>query len=356
MLCAIGVYFVLNNKLTKYETERDAQIEEGFNPAITVEDQVIRMYNTVLLRDPNSKELSTHSTNLSKAVYNLDGLRMRLVNTDEYDQIIKMQSNDLTPELQKMIYQSRLVTEISQIYLEEKGRPIPPFMVIPLLDIYKYIDYNPYVLRAILRSGKWDAFEKSIETNPEMTKEELMKLFSTSFNMAEMQSIAADLAAKDPNAAKLKAGEGEATSGLSVTQKPTCTVYYINGSNSASSMPARTIQDTDGNMEQLLQQIQQNSKAVFDKDAAAQMLDPTHQGNMVLRPEYAWSVPQKRAPVCTSIGQAQTAAPLNTKSDLLLGTPLEEASNTQVGSIMPKFVYQQYVQNPSAPVVSSIAQ
>jgi hypothetical protein len=67
---------------------------------------------------------------------------------------------------------------------------------------------------------------------------------------------------------------------------------------------------------------------------------------MVLRPEYEWSVPQQRAPVCTTLGQKPLIQPVMVNSSLLLGTPLDDAADTQVGSIMPKFKYTEYITVP----------
>ena len=51
-----------------------------------------------------------------------------------------------------------------------------------------------------------------------------------------------------------------------------------------------------------------------------------------------------KAPICTSLGQKQLAQPIFTESKLLFqGTDLKTAfTETQVGSIMPKFIYKEY--------------
>jgi hypothetical protein len=74
---------------------------------------------------------------------------------------------------------------------------------------------------------------------------------------------------------------------------------------------------------------------------------PIHKHDMVLIPEFAWSVPQEFPPVCTTLGQKPLVQPVMNNSALLLGTPLDDANNTQVGSIMPKFEYKEYVTIPN---------
>lgn len=58
--------------------------------------------------------------------------------------------------------------------------------------------------------------------------------------------------------------------------------------------------------------------------------------NMVLYPEFKWSVPEKRPPVCTG-GTSQVSPMIDQSS--LIGTLLEDADNTKVGSIMKPFIY-----------------
>ena len=68
-----------------------------------------------------------------------------------------------------------------------------------------------------------------------------------------------------------------------------------------------------------------------------------HDSNsMVLIPGLQWSVPQPHPPVCTPC-TGQIAYPVMPSQDqtALIGTLLEDAQNTQVGSLMPKFAYSQ---------------
>lgn len=62
--------------------------------------------------------------------------------------------------------------------------------------------------------------------------------------------------------------------------------------------------------------------------------------DMVLFPEYKWSVPEKRQPVCY-FEQSRVNPSLDQTA--LIGTLLEEADNTKVGSIMPKFEYKEMI-------------
>jgi hypothetical protein len=57
-----------------------------------------------------------------------------------------------------------------------------------------------------------------------------------------------------------------------------------------------------------------------------------------LFPEFKWMVPQERAPIC--YGADYSANPLIDQSSLI-GTLIPDAKKTDVGSIMPKFTYNE---------------
>ena len=59
---------------------------------------------------------------------------------------------------------------------------------------------------------------------------------------------------------------------------------------------------------------------------------------MVLRQDQKWTIPQKRPPICTS--QKCDTLPLYEQSSLI-GTILNDANNTEIGSIMPKFSFKE---------------
>ena len=60
--------------------------------------------------------------------------------------------------------------------------------------------------------------------------------------------------------------------------------------------------------------------------------------HLVLREDQAWSVPQQRPPAC--YGATSQVSPLVGQT-ALIGTLLADASDTKVGSIMPKFIYKE---------------
>ena len=68
--------------------------------------------------------------------------------------------------------------------------------------------------------------------------------------------------------------------------------------------------------------------------------DRTKNTDMVLLPGQEWSVPQQRQPICYH-STCQTVP--QHEQTALIGTLLDDADNTQIGSILPKFTYEEHV-------------
>jgi len=305
----------------------------------SAEDQVIALYAEVYNRQPSNKELKSEAQKLRDGNITIEGMRQRMINSVEYGNLIKLQSNSLTPELGKMLSDRDLLNKLSQIYKEECAKTIPPKMVLPLRDVYIYLDYNEYAFRAMLRDGAYSRFEENVMTTPDLNNPQVMDAFNGSFNKN-------DLVKTGQHIAETEADKASQPTGVS----PTCKYD-------------RSISDTDSDSCLSLTKTLENAQAAFDKNAAARAMTngneipdfdseaartdiriPTHRGDMVLLPEMAWSVPQYRAPVCTTLGKPLLTQPISEEKNILRGTPLNLAKNdTRVGSIMPSFQHKEFI-------------
>lgn len=343
-----------------------------------MEERVIAVFEDVLQRQPSSTELINSVRDIKNDVISWDGLRQRLMDTQEYERMIKLQSNTLAPELDKMLADSRLIKEVSAIYRQVKQRDIPNHMILPLRDLYTTVDYNPYTLAAILKDKKYDAFEQDIRRARDLDKNGLIEMYTKQFNQVEIAKSSAEIA-KSPEAVAIASvattnnnptvaaatTAGQSTTTTPSTASATTTTAPSGPANTLSAEEQRAIREVlqvlgaspdgkvacpvdkqDSCMSPMAQKIQDNARRVFDIHDAARRIEQPHKGQMVLRPEFAWSVPQSRPPVCNSLGRAPLVQPLMNDSKLLLGTPLEQAADTEVGSIMPKFDYKEYVDVP----------
>lgn len=357
---------------------------EKFEVTQNVEDRIISMYHDVLNRQPSANELITATRDINSKTVTWDGLQQHLMDSDEYDRMVKLQSNTLTPELDKMLADSRLIREISAIYRQVRGKDVPNNVILPLRDLYTVINYNPFTLAAILKDPKYENFEQDLQRTSDLDKSVTIDKFSKTFDQTKI-AVESDKIAKGPDAAKL-------VSLCTTNNNPQVAAANTPGATPASPANASSIGATsrtndhthnnppntltaedqealkhmlevlgaspnesvacpvdkkDTCMTPMAERIQNNASCIFNIHKAARRIEQPHKGDMVLRPEFAWSVPQQRPPVCNGLGRKPDSQPMMNSSKLLLGTPLNEASNdTQVGSIMPKFEYKEYVDVP----------
>jgi len=335
MLAVVGT-FIVNNK--QRNTYREHFV---INQNTNAQAQVIQLYAEMYNRQPTSEELKRDSNKLLNGEITVEGMSQRMIDSAEYLNKIKMQSNSLTPELDKMLSDRDLLNRLSQIYLEECARAEPRAMVLPLRDIFIYLDYNEYAFRAMLRDSSYTDFEKGVMSTPDLNHPQVMDAFNGSFNKNTLVTTGHQIA---------KIEKEKADNGDPVGVSPSCRYD-------------RSIDDTDTDSCLSLTQALENAQAAFDKNAAARALNngneipdfdsdaartdiriPTHKGDMVLIPELAWSVPQYRAPVCTTLGKPLLVQPIAEEKNILRGTPLNVAKNdTRIGSIMPSFKHSEFI-------------
>lgn len=329
---------------------------ESFENYISNENLVIQAYQDILQRVPSQKELVQMTRLLNDGMLTECILRQQLIDSDEYSRAMKIQSNTLRPELERIISDRKLLGQIAKLYKQIRGKSMPPKMGLPLKDVFIYLNYNIPALTAVFKDPAYAYFELDI-TNSVLDKEAMLQLFNESF-----PAIVAKRGSYKPT---------DSCPGIGDNKGPGKTVVLPPSSSSSGTDGVRTVRDPtlrDGSLDPQLQAILANALAEFNKDKAAQkcsntspscapttcatqptvrLYEPTHEGDMVLRPEYAWSVPTQRTPVCSTLGLQQHVEPVVLNSTLMNGTNLEEAATgTSVGSIMPKFDYRNYVELP----------
>lgn len=309
------------------------------NTDLLLETKIVAIYIDVLNRQPTGEELVDYQRQITNGEMTLTGLRQKLMDSEEYERLIKTQTNVLAPELNKMLSDKLLIEKIATIYKEEKGKSIPEELIFPYKDIYVYLEYNEFAFRAFLQHKKYKEFENDILRMEQPTKEQVIALLNKKMTKKDLMTEGAKLK-KLHDAKYAYASQKEADD-------------YIQGASAKKNIQ-RSVYDKDSDGTGMIKSIESTCKNIFDKDLEAKCLEEnkrnivlTHKGDMVLRPEYEWSVPQQRAPVCTTLGQKPLTQPVFVNSSLLLGTPLDDAKDTQVGSIMPKFNYQEYISVPA---------
>ena len=237
--------------LVKYATNKlidSHTTHESFGNSV-IDNDIILTYAEVLQRQPNTRELIEQSRNINSGLITMDDLRQRLITGEEYQRLKKLQSNELSPELPKVIEDTNLMNKVSKLYESELLTDIPSNIILPLKDIYVYLGYNDKAFKAMLRSKNYDNFESDLQYsyNNNLNYEMTMSLFFNYFDPATLKSIAFSINDSVPRGALL------------------------------TERISRTIEDTDGDSTNLLSQIDSIANGVFDINKAARNLNtPTN--------------------------------------------------------------------------------
>jgi hypothetical protein len=309
---------------------------EGFTPndalGASAEDRIIVLYQEILQRSPSPKELKEARRIVQKGGdVEYEIFRRKLLSSDEYEKAMKTQSDTMTPSLKRMLADRDTIGEVSQLYRHERKRVIPKKVVLPLKDVYVYMNFNEYLFRAMLRNAKYPDFEEDMTTAVELTREDVIKLYEATFYMRKLEEVAAAIRRNEgsalPAPVRSTCSGGAGSCGLSGTDKDALINELL-----AKAKP-KMAEDNDPRPWRTAAtgtrcSVQGKDKRIY--------LDAE---KYVLRPDMSWSVPQRHPPVCTTLGKPALVQPVVLPSKVALnGLPLKEAiEDTSVGSIMPKF-------------------
>ena len=318
---------------------------EFFANASDITQDVIDLYYKTLKRSPNSNELKKHVQALKREDYDMRELEMRLINSDEYQRLIKTQTNMILPETKRMIEEKDVITLIKNVYFKIRGKKLQKELYLPLKDLYIYFDYNLYKFVAMLRDSKYPEFESEILKDAKLSRESLVELYHATFDDTKLNYDAEALEKMDKALSKGK--------------------RLIDLVQEKEGAPLRP---EDINTQALLDFLMKDAKNIQKKDEAAKELvkkpaPPTKQlylttdqrctaSQRIYIPDEAKilttaggvSVPEKHPPVCIPVGKPNEPGAVMFGN--FQGTPLDQAEDTQVGSIMPKFEYRRYIEIP----------
>jgi hypothetical protein len=320
----------------------------------TIGENIIKLYWELLERQPSSSELSKNSSQIKSGTLTMEGLRRKLVDTDEYLRFSKLQSNALNPELTKMLSDREVITYVANLYTTERGITIPGKMELPMRDIYMYLDYNDYAFRAMCSNPSYPEFEEEVMTTIDINKPELITLFLKYFTVDGLIQTGIQIFGADPSSkVACSINSSDMDSGPMLNSQHTKPGLFDKDAAARNGLGGNGKVVPFGDhvpfsMTQTSVSLELPIKDITTDQYGRKKI-PIHKHDMVLIPELAWSVPQEFPQVCTTLGQKQLVQPVFNNSSLLLGTPLGDAADTQVGSIMPKFEYQlkEYVTIPN---------
>lgn len=298
---------------------------------------IISTYKNTLNRQPTETELKKLLNEFHNQKLEENVLKTRIYNSPEYKMIVKMQSNDVEPELISTVSSINMIDNLKKIYKEELKTDIKSKMISPLKDCYIHLQYNDYLFRAMLRDVKYSNFEKEVLETTLLSREKLLDIFNKYFLLSELRieanKIKRDelLSMKSMNVVKsVEKKEGADINSPSTLGAEQEISKIVKDGNNVFNI---NIVLNDERLDRTTPYSNDNNNDKNDKSGVCKIYDPInykqhYRGDTRYRPN-----------VC-SYGTAQVVQPLYLGT---YGTDLKEAAeNTAVGSIMPKFEYREY--------------
>jgi hypothetical protein len=342
MLWLVLVLFVAFIVWKLYSDKR-----EFFANASDITQDVIDLYYKILQRAPNSTELKKYVQALKAEEYDMREIELRLINSDEYQRLIKTQTNMILPETKRMIEEKDVITLIKNVYFKIRGKKLNKDLYLPYRDLYIYFDYNLYKFVAMLRDSKYLEFESEVLKDSKLSRESLIDLYHATFDDAKLNYAAEALEKMDKSLSKGKRliDLVQAKDGEPIRPEDLNTQALLD----FLMKDAKNIQKKEEAGAALVQKPAPPTKQLYlttdQRCTASQRLYLPDEAK-ILTTAGGVSVPEKHPPVCIPVGKPNEPGAVMFGN--FQGTPLDQAEDTQVGSIMPKFEYRRYIEIPVA--------
>lgn len=333
------------------------------------EDEVTELYNEILFRNPDEAELYTFAKLLKNdSSFNLEKLKQILYASEEYKRLEKTQSNAVYSNLMEGVTDRQLNLIVSTTYKNVTGKDdldidTAKFLKRKLLSfnldqvqfqkfVESYIKGQPFnqQMSDADKKALQDSIAKAAQNKgSNLTKEDLEKL---------KQDILAEVQKNMQNIPKDNKS-GYTHKGQELTE--------VNPNKQVIEILLKTARDNERenylDSQGVLDKIKEEAQCVFNKNAVddhykalgpqqsmSKLQDARNTDelrntcirnrnflgadeDMVLDPSLRWSVPHKFPPVC--VGGKNTYQPVVDQT-ALIGTLLDDAKGTQVGSILPQ--------------------
>lgn len=303
---------------------------------------LIDLYMSILNRNPTSKELSTHVTALDKNEYTLQELEIRLYNSDEYKRMVKTQNNLLSPEVSRMIEEREVLLYIRELYFRARSQKAEKSILLPLKDLFIYFNFNAYKFMALLRHTNYSDFEEEFKKMKNLSKESLIELYHLRFDDLKLTQDGEALRKTEklkPLGGQVSTVTGVSSGSLSATDLESISEYLKKSlqdemKKKIESLSKITSGETKSTMETGSTSFCTNQRYYLDPKST------------VKDAKCGFSVPQKHPPICIPVGEKHSVSPVVFGD--LRGASLEESKDTQVGSILPKFEFSEYLELPTS--------
>lgn len=354
-----------------------------YNPKSKIElseYEVIDLTKSILQRPPTIQEMKKF------AYYTSDDLKEYLYNLPEYDKLIKTQDNHVNNGIEGAIAKKNIINRIMIIYSNITKKDLPIKMMTPLRDCFIHLQLNEYLFTAMLESYNYSKFEVDVLSAYVLTKKVLLYLFNKHFNVLELKLVAQDkinavnnkttdfskeldsikkdilsIADNDlvdtiknsfPNVfneilkSTLKDDPVDQATMAKIKTTPNKTDIDLLNQYLKSVerfIPEKEIKKEEKEIKEELTINNNTAKALAAFPENSELYVRLY--NPVKRNTTYTNIPDGyKPPICTTLGQDTLTQPVFTQSKLLFqGTDLNDAfEKSQIGSIMPKFIFKEY--------------
>lgn len=322
--------------------------------------QIIDVFQKILDRSPNSAELN-HYFAMVKAdkTFTLDKLEDALIASREHNILVRNQKNVVQGELLGNITERQLQIVIAALYKSVYQHDPDKATFAYLRD--KFIELNLDEEKMILFLKKLKGAEDAA-FNGDVAPSDTTTNASSSYT--QQANTYESYLGNKPNI-NLFTMEKPENANTDVNEERSVNVY--DGKNKTANNVLGNSNDPGAiETDKVMNNIKTNARCSFDRSKVLELnnkqiyADYVNQrnqencqddssrtskylnadNNMVLYPEFKWSVPQPRPPVCYSKGA--NYQPLVEQS-ALIGTLLTDAKQTQLGSILPDYTYKEKI-------------
>ncbi len=353
IILVIGIAYLL------WRIHCDKNMFENFENSSDVSENIIKIYYDNLQRAPTSEELKKQSKDILDKTYDYKELELRIVNSDEYQRLIKTQTVTILPETSRVLEEKELIARIKRIYLKIREKECQKEMYLPLKDLYIYFEYNIYKFVALLRDTKYAEFEDIVKNDANLSRESLITLYSSMFDDSKLNYDAAAIEEMDKT---LPAGTRlidylTSEDPLSPTEQNKVNaiglVAYLMKNLKDEEERKKALEEKERIKEMRAAATELKKQQKLMTQTVASVGKNTCTSNQrvylpdeskILKTEHGFRVMQNLPPVCIPVGKKTDDLAEVVMYSKLQGTSLEEAQDTQIGSIMPKFEYRRYIE------------
>lgn len=299
--------------LTFYIPVDDEQIHNIYDHII------IKHYRHILGRPPTGKEIKMYRYKLLTQEVDETFMITILYNSLEYEYMKETQLNAVEYELEFKTYQRMLFEILTQLYFKYYNEQVYDNMLPYLRSLLIHFQFDMYIYIACLSSEKYKPFEVEVLETPVMNKYVLREIFYKHFILLELHNRANAIKQED-----LKDGKsgifGEIFDGLKLQE----------------------IKDR----EDARKAKEEAERRRLAESSRSNKCETTIRTKKVYNP-ISHSMPfrtvnEHNPPVCTTLGRPQNYKEYESNKY----TTIPESIDTDIGSIMPKFQYNEYVEVP----------